>query len=115
MDFEKAQKKAKELVSQMNAEEKMSQLLFNSPAIERLNINEYNWWNEASHGIARAGVATVFPHAIGMAATFDKELVNTSKQTNIDKLDLIIKEETKKIGQLRKAVKNIFGRKNENK
>ena len=46
-------------------------------AIERLNINEYNWWNEASHGIARAGIATVFPHAIGMAATFDKNLVNT--------------------------------------
>lgn len=43
MDFEKAQKKAKELVSQMTAEEKMSRLLFDSPAIERLNINEYNW------------------------------------------------------------------------
>lgn len=77
MDLEKARKKAKELVSQMTAEEKMSQLLFNSVAIERLGINEYNWWNEASHGVARAGVATVFPHAIGMAATFDKELVNT--------------------------------------
>lgn len=77
MNLEKARQKAKELVSKMTAEEKMSQLLFNSPAIERLNINEYNWWNEASHGIARAGVATVFPHAIGMAATFDRELVNT--------------------------------------
>ena len=77
MNFEKARQKAKELVSKMTAEEKMSQLLYTSPAIERLGINEYNWWNEASHGVARAGVATVFPHAIGMAATFDKELVNT--------------------------------------
>ncbi|MBR2876184.1 MAG: glycoside hydrolase family 3 C-terminal domain-containing protein [Clostridia bacterium] len=77
MDLVKAQQKAKELVAQMTAEEKMSQLLYTSPAIERLNINEYNWWNEASHGVARAGVATVFPHAIGMAATFDKDLVKT--------------------------------------
>ena len=77
MNFEKAKQKAKELVSQMTAEEKMSQLLYTSSAIERLGINEYNWWNEASHGVARAGVATVFPHAIGMAATFDRDLVNT--------------------------------------
>ena len=66
-----------DLMSKMTVEEKISQLLYNSPAIERLGIKEYNWWNEASHGIARAGIATVFPHAIGMAATFDKNLVNT--------------------------------------
>lgn len=61
----------------MTAEEKMSQLLYNAPAIERLGIKEYNWWNEGSHGVARAGTATVFPHAIAMAAAFDPEIINT--------------------------------------
>ena len=63
---------AKQLVSQMTLEEKMSQMVYQSPAIERLGIPAYNWWNEALHGVARAGVATVFPQAIGLAATFDK-------------------------------------------
>lgn len=67
---------AKKLVSQMTVEEKMSQMLFKSPAIERLNIPAYNWWNEALHGVARAGVATVFPQAIGMAASFDKKMLH---------------------------------------
>lgn len=76
-----ARAKAKELVAQMTAEEKMSQLLYNSPAIERLGIKEYNWWNEGAHGVARAGTATVFPHTIAMAATFDPELINTIADT----------------------------------
>lgn len=75
MDMQKAKMRAKELVAQMTVEEKASQLLYNSPAIERLGIHEYNWWNEASHGVARAGTATVFPHAIAMAATFDPQLL----------------------------------------
>ncbi len=75
MDLNAARQTAKRLVSQMTAEEKMSQLLFESPAIERLGIHEYNWWNEACHGVARAGVATVFPQSIGMAASFDAPLV----------------------------------------
>lgn len=66
---------AKELVSQMTLEEKIGQMLYQSPAIERLNIPSYNWWNEALHGVARAGVATMFPQAIAMAATFDKNLL----------------------------------------
>lgn len=66
---------AKKLVAQMTIEEKMSQMLYESPAIERLHIPAYNWWNEALHGVARAGVATVFPQAIGLAATFDPELI----------------------------------------
>ncbi len=70
-----AKQKAKELVAKMTVEEKISQLLYNAPAIERLGINEYNWWNEGSHGVARAGTATVFPHAIAMASTFDSKLV----------------------------------------
>ena len=76
MDKNTAKLRAKELVAKMTVAEKISQLLYNSPAIERLGINEYNWWNEAAHGVARAGTATVFPHAIGMAATFNPETVN---------------------------------------
>ena len=60
------EKKAKEIVSQMTLEEKVYQTIHNSPAIPRLSIPQYNWWNEALHGIARAGVATVFPQAIGL-------------------------------------------------
>ena len=75
MDYNEARAKAKELVSKMTAEEKMSQLVYNAPAIERLGINEYNWWNEALHGVARAGTATVFPQAIALAASFSPETV----------------------------------------
>jgi beta-glucosidase len=77
MDFQKAREKAAKIVEPMTAYEKMSQLVYNSPAIERLGIKEYNWWNEAAHGVARAGVATVFPQAIGMAASFNPELNKT--------------------------------------
>ncbi len=76
MDKSTARLRAKELVAKMTADEKMSQLLYNSPAIERLGINEYNWWNEGAHGVARAGTATVFPHTIAMAASFNPELIN---------------------------------------
>ena len=75
MTKEKAKELARALVDQMTVEEKASQLLYNSPAIERLGIHDYNWWNEASHGVARSGMATVFPHAIGLASTFDPALI----------------------------------------
>lgn len=75
MKREDARKRARDLVSRMTIEEKASQLRYNSPAIKRLGIPDYNWWNEALHGVARAGVATSFPQAIGMAATFDTELI----------------------------------------
>jgi beta-glucosidase len=65
----------KELISQMTLEEKVSQLSHQSAAVERLGIPEYNWWNECLHGVARAGVATVFPQAIALAATFDDDFV----------------------------------------
>jgi len=68
--------RAKDLVSRMTLEEKASQLKFNSPAIERLGIPAYNWWNEGLHGVARAGTATMFPQAIALAAMFDEELLN---------------------------------------
>jgi len=64
------------LVSKMTLKEKISQLGNNAPAISRLGVLEYNWWNECLHGVARAGTATVFPQAIGMAATFNPSLIN---------------------------------------
>lgn len=70
-------KQAKELVDQMTLEEKVSQTLYRAPAIERLGIPAYNWWNEALHGVARAGTATIFPQAIGLAATFDEDFIET--------------------------------------
>ncbi|MCL2224815.1 MAG: glycoside hydrolase family 3 C-terminal domain-containing protein [Defluviitaleaceae bacterium] len=63
------------MVSQMTLEEKVSQMLHYAGEVERLNIPSYNWWSEALHGVARAGTATMFPQAIAMAATFDKELL----------------------------------------
>src|SRR5262252_3387806 len=64
-----------DLVSRMTLEEKVQQMKDVAPAIERLGVPEYNWWNEALHGDARSGLATVFPQAIGMAATWDDSLV----------------------------------------
>lgn len=69
-DFEK---QARELVDKMTLEEKASQLNFDAPAIPRLGIPRYHWWNEALHGLARAGTATMFPQSIALAAMFDSE------------------------------------------
>lgn len=69
------QERAKDLVQRLTLDEKISQMMDYSPAIERLGIPEYNWWNEALHGVGRAGLATVFPQCIGMAATFDDAAV----------------------------------------
>lgn len=67
------EERAEDLVSRMSLEEKVSQMTYNAAAIPRLGIPAYNWWGEALHGVARAGVATVFPQAIGLAAMFDAE------------------------------------------
>lgn len=75
MTTQEAEKRARELVEQMTIEERASQLRYDAPAIERLNIPAYNWWNEALHGVARAGTATMFPQAIGLAAMFDDEFL----------------------------------------
>ncbi len=64
------------LIGLMTIEEKISQLTNVSPAIERLEIPEYNWWNEALHGVARAGNATVFPQAVGLASTWNTDLIH---------------------------------------
>ena len=66
---------AVELVKKMTLEEKMGQLRYDAPAIEKLGVPAYNWWNEGLHGVARSGTATVFPQAIGMAASFDPDLL----------------------------------------
>lgn len=66
-----AQERAEALVDEMSIEEQAGQLIYNAPAIERLGIPAYNWWNEGLHGLARSGTATMFPQAIGMAAMFD--------------------------------------------
>ena len=75
MDRTTAREKARLLVAQMTVEEAASQLRYDAPAIERLGIPAYNWWNEALHGVARAGTATSYPQAIGLAASFDPELI----------------------------------------
>ncbi len=67
--------RARTLVAEMTRTEKVQQMLYNAPAIPRLGIPAYNWWNEALHGVARAGQATVFPQAIAMAASFDDALL----------------------------------------
>jgi beta-glucosidase len=64
-----------DLISRMTLQEKVMQLFNQAPAIDRLGVPAYNWWNECLHGVARAGKATVFPQAIGMAATFDEDLM----------------------------------------
>jgi len=67
--------RAQDLVAKMTLDEKISLLGYNSAAIPRLGIPAYNWWNEALHGVARAGTATIFPQSIGLAATFNDELI----------------------------------------
>jgi beta-glucosidase len=72
-----AEERAADLVSRMTIEEKASQMQDVAPAIPRLGVPAYNWWNEGLHGVARAGTATVFPQAIGLAATWDTELMHS--------------------------------------
>ena len=71
-----AERRAADLVLRMTLEEKVLQMQNGAPAIARLGIPAYDWWNEALHGVARAGLATVFPQAIGMAATWDPALMH---------------------------------------
>lgn len=73
--IEELRSKAEKLVDEMTPEEMIYQTVHSAPPIERLGIKGYDYWNEGLHGVARAGVATVFPQAIGMAATFDEELL----------------------------------------
>jgi len=95
------EKEAKKLISEMTIDEKASQMVHASRPVERLNIDKYNWWNEALHGVARSAKATVFPQAIAMAATFDT---------------ILIKNVANAISDEARAIHNIFrqkGMKNE--
>ena len=74
------QQRAEALVSEMTVEEMASQLRYDAPAIDRLNIPAYNWWNEGLHGLARSGAATMFPQAIGLAAMFDNHLTEKAAE-----------------------------------
>ena len=65
--------RVEDLLSRLTAEEKVGLMMNNSSAVPRLGIPAYEWWNEALHGVARSGMATVFPQAIGLAAAFDTE------------------------------------------
>ena len=76
-----AEERAQALVDEMTVEEAASQLRFDAPAVPRLGIPAYNWWNEALHGVARAGTATMFPQAIGLSAMFDRELMEKTGET----------------------------------
>ena len=69
------EQRVNDLVSRMTIEEKISQLMDSSPAIDRLAVPEYNWWNESLHGVARAGYATVFPQSISIASSWDRQLI----------------------------------------
>ena len=69
------EQRATDLLQRLTVEEKISLMQNNSPGIPRLGIRPYEWWNEALHGVARAGLATVFPQTIGMAASFNDSLV----------------------------------------
>src|SRR5271167_4247911 len=73
-------KRVADLVSRMTLEEKVLQMQHTAPAVPRLGIPSYDWWNEALHGVARSGYATVFPQAIGMAATWDSDLIHREAQ-----------------------------------
>jgi beta-glucosidase len=70
------QERVESLLSEMTLQEKIEQMRYQSPAIDRLGIPQYNWWNECLHGVARAGYATVFPQSISIAASWDTELIN---------------------------------------
>src|SRR6202050_2700319 len=70
------EQRVRDLTARMTLEEKVSQMQYDAPAIPRLGVPAYNWWSEALHGVARAGTATVFPQALGLAATWDAELMH---------------------------------------
>ena len=78
------EERARDLISRMTLEEKAAQMSNDAPAIERLGVPQYDWWNECLHGLARAGKATVFPQAIGLAATFDTDLIQNISSSIAD-------------------------------
>ena len=88
--------RVQDLVSRMTLQEKISQMVYNSAGIPRLNVPEYNWWSEALHGVGRSGVATVFPQAIGLAATFNDSLAFQVANAVSDEARAMFNEAVKK-------------------
>ena len=84
MNRTEAREKATTLVAKMTIEEAASQLLHSSPAIPRLGVPAYDWWSEALHGVARAGTATCYPQAIGLGATFDRDLLQKIAELTVN-------------------------------
>lgn len=85
-----------DLISRLTLEEKVYQMMNSAPAVPRLHIPEYNWWSEALHGVARSGVATIYPQAIGMAATFDDSLIYEAATTISDEARAMFNAAVKK-------------------
>ena len=83
-DAADVERRISELLSRMTLEEKVSQMMNKAKAIERLGVPAYDWWNEALHGVAYAGVATVFPQAIGLGATWDDDLIHSMANVIFD-------------------------------
>ena len=83
----KAREKAEALVGQMTLEEKAAQLKYGAPALKRLGIPAYNWWNEALYGVARDGTATMFPQPVAMASMFDPEMIRKVSSAMTDCFD----------------------------
>lgn len=95
--------RVQDLLSHMSVQEKINQLLYTSPAIERLGIHRYNWWNECLHGVARAGIATVFPQSLTIASSWNKQLLHEVANTISDearaKYNEYIKHDSRNIYQ----------------
>jgi beta-glucosidase len=87
-----------DLVSRMTLEEKVSQMVHTAPAIPRLGIPQYNWWSEGLHGAAREGYATVFPQAIGLAATFDPDLLKREADVIASEFRVKYQQRVKELG-----------------
>jgi beta-glucosidase len=94
--------RVEDLISQLTLEEKISQMVHDALAVERIGLPAYNWWNEGLHGVGRAGVATVFPQAIGMAATWNPELMH--------KMATVVSDEARAIHHeaLRRGIRQIY-------
>ena len=92
-------KRVDDLVSRMTLEEKVSQMMNSAAAIERLGIPDYEWWNEGLHGVARAGYATVFPQAIGLAATWDTDLMAQNTQQSLPRRAFFLTQRLTQVSQ----------------
>ena len=111
------EERVEDLVRRLTLHEKVLLMCDYSSSVPRLGIKQYNWWNEALHGVGRAGLATVFPQAIGMAATFDDcavkqvfECVSDEARAKLDKCDLT--DKTNLLPDIQNVIKKVFAETN---